>query len=176
MNAEQILRRATFSPCERYRYTLPRIADPATADRLCLFVCLNPSTADDMRNDPSVTRMVGYAQRWGFDGLLVGNAYAYRSTDPAALRRVWDPIGPDNDAWLTVMAKLSALTVIAWGTNCAPERAEAVRSLLVAAGTRPHYLKLTKGGEPWHPLYLPKKLGPLPWESRPRRSSDTDCD
>lgn len=167
MNLDQIMTRAQFSPCLQYRYTLPRwFESSALRDRICLFVCLNPSTADDERNDPSVSRMIGYAQGWGYDGLLVGNAYAYRSTDPRGLKRMGYPIGQDNDAWLVAMAKLASLTVIAWGNHCTPARAERVRSLLQDAGADLHYLKLTKRGEPWHPLYLRKDLSPQPWAKR----------
>lgn len=158
----RILTRATFSPCGRYRYTLPRIANPSTADRLCLFVMLNPSTADDERNDPTVTRAITYSQAWGYDGLLVGNVYAWRSTDPRALRAAEDPVGAENDYYLGLMAAISSTIVCAWGNHCAPARAAAVRSLM--SNFQPlHYLRLNKGGSPCHPLYLPANLRPQPW-------------
>jgi hypothetical protein len=171
---DRLLTRAIFSEDRRYRFSLPRMFDPRgaeRADRLCLFVMLNPSTADDERNDPTVTRAIGYAQGWGYDGLLVGNVYGFRSTDPRALRGEKDPVGIENDAYLCAMACLSSLIVCAWGTHVPDERADAVRSLLEQV--RPlHFLRLNKGGSPCHPLYLPSALKPQPWN----RSSATACD
>jgi hypothetical protein len=89
---------AVFSTCRRYRYVLRRIWDRSTPP--AMFVGLNPSTADEVKDDPTVRRCIGYAKRWGFGGLIMTNIFAFRSTDPNALVELDDPVGPRNDAWL----------------------------------------------------------------------------
>ena len=94
---------AVFSECRRYRYVLRRIWDREKSP--AMFVGLNPSTADEVRNDPTVTRCIGYAQRWGAGGLIMTNIFAFRSTDPNGLLAIEDPVGPLNNRWLKRLQK-----------------------------------------------------------------------
>ena len=89
---------AAFSPCGRYRWWLERLWQPA-APRL-IFIGLNPSRADGQRDDPTLRRVVGFAQRWGFGSLEVLNLLALISPSPAVLRRATDPVGAEADFWL----------------------------------------------------------------------------
>lgn len=139
----------------RYRYLLSRSwgAGPMAA-----FVMLNPSTADASENDPTIRRCIGFANSWGYAGLLVANLYAYRSTSPANLWLQDDPVGPDNDRHLREMLGGELLVVAAWGANARPDR---VAQFWELAGDREvHALRVTKGGAPGHPLYLPATLTP----------------
>jgi hypothetical protein len=85
---------AEFSECQQYRYTLWRTWD-SQADRV-MFIGLNPSTADETEDDPTIRRCIRFAKDWGYGGILMMNAYAYRSTAPRGLKQVTDPIGPRN--------------------------------------------------------------------------------
>lgn len=154
-------RGAAFSPCRRYRYALWRMWDEERP--IVLFVCLNPSAADEARDDPTVRRCLGYARAWGFGGLRLANLFALRATDPAALRRADDPTGPANDRWIARMAQGASRVVLAWG-NQGGERGDAVRARL----PDPHCLRLTRSGQPAHPLYLPASLVPVPFAPCPR--------
>ena len=87
---------AVYSDCERYRYALTRVWDPL-GPRLS-FVMLNPSTATEVQNDPTVERCERRARALGFGGFRVTNIFAWRDTDPRKMRAAADPIGPDNDA------------------------------------------------------------------------------
>ena len=87
---------AVYSDCEVYRYLLTRIWDE-TAPR-ALFVMLNPSTATEVQNDPTVERCERRARALGFGGFRVTNIFAYRATDPRVMRAQADPVGPENDA------------------------------------------------------------------------------
>jgi hypothetical protein len=159
-----------FSECETYRYTLERTWEKFPV-RYCMFLMLNPSTADDVKNDPTIIRCVNYAKAWGYDGLYVGNLYGFRATQPQDMWYRWrqqeDIIGPDNDMWLRKMARKSEIIVAAWGSQAIPERVVYVRTLLnLTRTTDLHYLQLCANGMPSHPLYLNGKLKPQKWKQK----------
>jgi hypothetical protein len=139
---------ADFSPCRTWRYGLWRRWDERP---LLAFIGLNPSTADETRNDPTVRRCIGFARSWGYGGLLMLNAYGLRSTDPAGLWRVDDPVGPGHDERMREHAAQASACVAAWGVHCESSRAARVCEVI---GRRVDCLGLTKGGAPRHPLYL----------------------
>lgn len=153
-------RGALFSSCGTWRYTLKRAWGTGGA---CLFVMLNPSTADLQHDDPTVAKCQRYARRWGYDELRVANIFALRATDPRALYDHADPVGPDNDDWILRQAADADLIVCAWGTHGAyrDRGAEVARTL--AAHHALHALTITKGGHPGHPLYLSESSPPIPW-------------
>jgi hypothetical protein len=117
-----------------------------------MVVGLNPSTADEVKNDPTVTRCINYARAWGFGGLVMMNAFAIRGTDPGVLREVPDPVGPENDFWLSRMAEGARLILVAWGNyGLWADRQARVLSLIER---EVYCLGVTKAGAPRHPLYL----------------------
>lgn len=163
--------RAVLSPDGVYRYVLERLFQPEL-DRnrgRVLFVMLNPSTADELQDDPTVRRCVGFAQTWGFTELGVVNLFGLRSTSPAALYDVnVDPVGADNDHWIKVEARRADLAVCAWGVHGRHlDRDRAVLALLADAGVRPHALGLTRDLQPRHPLYMRGDAEPLAYRGRP---------
>ncbi len=144
-----MLRTAVFSQCRKYRYSLSRIWDPQFSK--VLFIGLNPSTADEHHDDPTVRRCIGFARKWGFGGLILVNLFGYRSTNPAGLLKANDPVGPRNDKHILAGAGAATRVVIAWGTKGSLfARDQHVLSLLPNA----HCLGVTKDGHPKHPLYL----------------------
>ena len=147
-----------FSKNRIYRYTLVRHL--SNSKKTVFFLCLNPSTADEVNNDPTVTRCIGYARDWGFGKLLLGNIFAIRSTDPNLLYNVDNPIGYENDKWIKNMAKYSDLIIGAWGNH---GKLNSRSSQILNLISNIHCLKKTKLGEPSHPLYLSKKLKPIPF-------------
>jgi hypothetical protein len=150
---------ALFSECRRWRYLLWRCWDESKP--AANFLMLNPSTADEVRLDPSCTRARNYAERWGFGAVLITNIFAWRSTDPAVLRVVENPVGRGNDRAIVKAAKEAKLVVCAWGNHgMHRERARRVVALLRRHGISLHALKMNGGGEPAHPLYLPASLTP----------------
>lgn len=150
---------AVISDDSRYRYLLTRRW--AMHGKTVGFICLNPSTADASSDDPTVRKCVRMAKRWGGAKLLIANLFAFRSTDPANLHSAIDPVGPENDEWLSRVAAESDILVAAWGTN----GALLGRNDEVAARfcNKLHALRLTKDGHPSHPLYLPEGLPPFRW-------------
>lgn len=153
---------AVYSPCEAYRYLLTRVWDPAGAK--ALFVMLNPSTATEVQNDPTVERCERRARALGFGAFRVTNIFAFRATDPKVMRAAADPVGPGNDTAIRVSVGWADRVVCAWGTHGAHlERGRAVEALLRSTGVPLHHLGLTKDGQPKHPLYIGYDVQPMPW-------------
>ena len=153
---------AIYSDCERYRYALTREWD---ADgRRVLFVMLNPSTATEVQNDPTVERCERRARALGYGGLRVPNIFACRDTDPKLMRAAADPIGPDNDAAIAEGCAWADDVIAAWGTHGAHlSRGAAVETLLRASQRPLLHLGLSKAGHPKHPLYISYSQKPEAW-------------
>lgn len=156
---------ASFSPDRRYRYWLESKLDGG--DGVCMFVMLNPSTADETRSDPTVTRCKGFARRWGYGALWVCNIFALRSTSPDALRENPDPTGPLNDGHILRYARGADTIVCAWGNHgLHGGRGERVMRMLEGEGLsgRMCHLGLTGRDQPRHPLYLRADTRPVGFE------------
>jgi hypothetical protein len=155
-------RSADFSPCRTYRYRLLR----RWADGPMLNVIgLNPSTADETKDDPTIRRCIGFAKSWGYSGLIMTNLCAFRSTDPAGLLVAEHPEGPMNRWWLRHEALASGLVLAAWGAH--PVAVDLGRRVMrvTLEGIALHCLGLTQGGAPRHPLYVSKTTQPIPFEA-----------
>lgn len=125
---------------------------------------LNPSTADDIENDPTVERCVRRAVAMGYGGLRVANLFALRSTDPTQLYLSDDPVGPENDTAILDAAKTSDMVICAWGGHGNHlGRGDTVRHLLINAGVTPYRLVMNSDGTPKHPLYVAYSVQPKPW-------------
>ncbi|MGO9600706.1 MAG: DUF1643 domain-containing protein [Isosphaeraceae bacterium] len=148
---------AELSHCLLYRYALWRRWGSGPQ---VLFVMLNPSTADEKTDDPTVRRCIGFAKAWGFRSLAIGNLFAFRTSSPAALSACTDPVGHENDRWLRLLHEESSLTIAAWGNHGRLlGRNSAVSSNLPSL----HILGLTVLSEPRHPLYVRSNVLPRHW-------------
>ena len=153
---------AIYSDCERYRYVLTRVWDPG--GRKALFVMLNPSTATEVQNDPTVERCERRARTLGFGGFRVCNIFAWRETDPKIMRGAADPVGPANDPAIRESCFWADTIICAWGTHGAHlDRGPAVERLMRATGRPLHHLGLTRDGHPKHPLYIGYTVAPMDW-------------
>ncbi len=154
---------AVYSDCEHYRYTLTRTWDET--GQKALFIMLNPSTATEVQNDPTVERCERRARALGFGAFRVTNIFAWRDTDPRAMRASADPVGPANDAAILDSCPWADRIICAWGSHGAHlDRGAAVETLLRATGLPLYHLGLTKHGHPKHPLYIAYTQQPRPWD------------
>lgn len=150
--------RALFSECERYRYLLSREWSPGPT----LVCCgLNPSTASHVTEDRTMGKVIGFASRWGYGSLVMVNLYAWRATDPRELAKSPDPIGPDNQRVLEVVARHARAVLCAWGQGGRDGRGQEVARMFLRRRTRLICLGLTRNGEPLHPLYQPNSARPI---------------
>ena len=150
---------AVISECKKYRYSLSRIWNEN--EETVTFVCLNPSTADADKDDPTIRRCINFSKDWGCGGLYMVNLFAFRATDPNDMKQAVDPIGPDNNMWLREIAFKSNIIIAGWGNDGAFKNRDSEVKNFLAQIKKLQYLKLTKQGHPWHPLYLKKNLTPI---------------
>lgn len=153
---------AVYSDCERYRYSLTRVWDEG--GRKVLFIMLNPSTATEIQNDPTVERCERRARTLGFGAFQVTNIFAWRDTDPKNMRAAVEPVGPENDATILNGCGWADMIICAWGTHGAHlQRGQQVEKLLRATSEPLYQLGLTKDGHPKHPLYIAYAEQPALW-------------
>lgn len=165
---------AVISPCGKYRYQLWREwrgthdpknwhwygandgdGHPLGEPKPCVFIMLNPSTADGDTDDPTIRRCVSFAKAWNFERLEVVNLFAYRATDPSVVLKLSadEAIGPMNHDYVTDSAERAGRIVCAWGAKGGYLGQD--QTVLGWCETAPTFaLKLTKDGHPWHPLYV----------------------
>jgi hypothetical protein len=169
MNLEDLITLpAMFSADRKYRYSLRR--DIGGSGNPVLFIMLNPSTADETQDDPTIRRCKGFARQWDASTLYIANLFALRATDPEAMKAHPYPIGALNPEVLSCLAMHVGLyehgkVVLAWGANGAHlSRGAKVASFL--AGLCPlHHLGATQHGQPKHPLYLKANTQLVLWEA-----------
>lgn len=148
---------AVFSPCRRYRFELWRRWAPGPYIN---FIGLNPSTADENTDDPTIRRCIGYAKYWGYNAICMTNLFAFRATDPADMLAEFLPVGDDNDVTLARIAKGAAMTVAAWGVpGSHMDRGRDVARLIPNLKC----LGRNRDGSPKHPLYLRADMMPEPF-------------
>jgi hypothetical protein len=158
-------RTAVFSPCLTYRYHLQETWGPGPTQT---WLMLNPSTADEMRNDPTVARCQKRAERGGFGSFGVLNLFALRSTDPKGLYCIPDPIGPHNTSTILQVAQAThtggGQLVCAWGNHGAWQaRADEILTILRTHAIPLFTLGTNANGSPKHPLYVPDKTPLTPF-------------
>ena len=165
-------RSAVISICQLFRYELRRVWND---DLPLLVVCmLNPSTADDEKEDMTLLALIHFATLWGYGGLLVVNLYGYRSSKPTEMfAQGQKAFGPDNDNYIKAVIEYAAANggrmLAAWGNdghvggyyNYVAQLAREERVALVCLGT-------TNSGQPKHPMArgkhrIPRDQMPIVW-------------
>ena len=145
-----------MSPDKRYRYWLEaKVSDHD--GRVCMFLMLNPSTADAVKSDSTVSTCKRFARDWGYGTMRVCNLFALRSPYPRILKESTDPVGPENDGWIVRNARDADVILCAWGNHGSLlDRNTQVQQMLELEGLsgKIRHLGLTKMGQPRHPLRL----------------------
>lgn len=147
-------RKTIFSPDRVHRYTLWREFN-LFSSKFVQFIGLNPSTADEQADDPTIRRCIGFAQSWGYGAICMTNLFAFRATLPQVMKEAADPLGPDNMKWINAVAQEADLIVAAWGVD--GDFRKQHREVLQAAIDWPkpiHCLAVTQSRQPKHPLYI----------------------
>jgi hypothetical protein len=150
---------AIFSADKKFRYVLYRYWNMEKP--IMTFVGLNASSAGRINNDPTVWRLIGFADRWGCGRLCVVNLSAYINIHPP----ITFPIDHENEDYLRIHLEATdykRLFLVGWGANGTKllDRIKLVLSLI----KDPMCLGITKSGQPVHPLYIPWDRKLIPYE------------
>lgn len=150
---------ADFSPCRTYRYALWRHWNWQGHANCVMFIGLNPSTADEEKNDTTISKCIGFAKKFGYGGIYMLNLFAFRSTYPTDLIGVSDPIGPGNEEAFGYYRSRVGLIVAAWGSVSTKLRVGLHCSRRIGEVTQAidrvmNCLGRTQDGSPRHPSRL----------------------
>lgn len=138
--------------------------DLPNAAQFVQFIGLNPSTADETNNDPTVRRCIAFAKSWGYGSMCMTNIFAFRATDPEVMKSERFPFGDENSKHILSVGSEAALIIAAWGTHGAYlSHGNNVRKMFSHQGLQLHHLGLTRHGHPKHPLYLKATTQPTLW-------------
>ncbi len=125
-----------------------------------MFIGLNPSTADEVEDDRTISRCISYAKQWGYGGIIMANLFAYRTPYPVEMMKSQDPIGQENDFWLRKLADQASMTVAMWGNlGTFRDRGNEVAKMFPEL----QCLQITGAGQPHHTRSLPNGLLPMPY-------------
>lgn len=156
---------AKFSPCRKWRYSLWRTWDHEKPK--AVFIGLNPSTADEKKNDPTIRRCIGFTKAWGYGTYIMLNLFGFRATDPKDMKACDEPIGQGNDKEIIRLCHRADLIVGCWGAHGGyKDRDLEVLELLGNQDLELYCLGVTKNGYPKHPLYLSGDEFPVRYEGR----------
>lgn len=172
MNDLYYEREASLSDCGNYRWSLSHNWDPSMRLPWIGWVMLNPSTADATIDDPTIRRCVAFSQAWGFGGMTIRNLFALRATDPDELARsIIEPVGEHGDKCIRqLLHGICPLVVCAWGTRGGylKRDAQVMKILREDPALKTVCLGKSKGGHPWHPLYIKGDTRPIPFVEVPK--------
>jgi len=149
---------AILSEDRKYRYVLSRIWDETKPK--VMIIGLNPSTADETEDDPTIGRCISFSKSWGYGGVYMLNLFAFRATQPKDMFNTQNPIGLENNSYIEIYSKKVEKIVCAWGNHgIYKNRGNEIREKF----DKLFYLTLNQTGEPAHPLYLKFELVPKKW-------------
>jgi hypothetical protein len=157
-----IFRHAEISDCGRFRYTLTRSWFNATdSERYITYIGLNPSTADGLKDDATIRRLIAFTKSFGYNGFEIRNLYAIRATDPKTIDYS-DLTEFGNHFRLTNC--IGDIIVFCWGANRRwPEWQHKIQKLEEWYKGKIYCFGNNKDGSPKHPLYLRSDIKLQPW-------------
>lgn len=169
LESREFTRFALFDETRKFRYVLRRSFVGSTAPhRLCVW--MNPSDADDKKDDASIRVGMSFARRWGDGGIVVINVMDLVLTDSRKLPGdQLDAIGIMHWDYVTQACagnygKIHNEVMCGWGDAGEGPVAAQMLQRLRFFGLVPCAIATTKRGNPCHPLRksLALPLLPLP--------------
>lgn len=152
---------AEFSSCRKYRYALWRIWNSELP--LVAFIGLNPSKANEIETDRTVSTVMEYAKRWGKGGFYMMNCFAFVSTKPELLVTSDPAHEMINQNRLQEVGEKCDLIIFAWGAFKIVKE-KGMDTMLSKIFPEAKALRINNDGSPHHPLYLGMNIIPKKFE------------
>jgi len=143
---KHIIRKAKLSYNKKHRYSLKRIWDKDKPK--ALFIMLNPSLADNYKDDPTIRRLIKFAKLYGYGGFYVGNLFSYITPYPKDLADKDLSFSKKNLKEIRKMIALTKAVVYGWGNSF--EEPDWLKKNV----SKPKCFGKNKNQTPKHPLYL----------------------
>ena len=147
-----------FGPDGKYRYVLSRVWDEELP--FVMFIGLNPSTADNENDDPTIRKLITYCKSWGYGGFYITNLFAYVSSDPKVLKSIPNPVGVMNDSYIIGFSEHCKMVVCMWGNKGTLYNRDVYVIHLLIQTKKLYCFETSVHGNPKHPLYLKADLKP----------------
>lgn len=152
-------RGAIFSECRQHRYELWRIWDEENP--LVMFIGLNPSTANENDDDPTIKSVVRIAKSNGYGGVYMMNCFSYISTDPKGL--CFEDVANEwNNHLLVAVSSKCQDVIFAWG-NFPIVKEKGRDKELSNMFPNAKALHINANGSPKHPLYCKSSTPLMPF-------------
>ena len=142
-----MIREAEFSIDKKERYSLKREWDKSK--NKILYIMLNPSKADDKKDDPTIRRLINFTKKFNYGGFLVGNIFTTITPNPKEIDKSKGISGRNLEELLKLINTVDQI-VYAWGNTT--EEPQLLKELVLS----PKCFGKNFNGTPKHPLYLPK--------------------
>lgn len=132
-------------------------------------VGVNPSTAGVEKNDQTIRKDIGFAERLGWRKIIKVNKFAFRAKDVRQLAKAFDPIGRENDHHLAQAFAEADLIVPCWGPLAKlPKRLRRryleVCRIAVRSGKPIKCLGTANDGQPRHTCMLAYETPLIDWK------------
>lgn len=142
-----------------HRYILP-----SEGDNPLVVIGVNPSTANETEPDPTVRKVMGFAEQNGFDSFIMLNVYPQRSTDFCGVPQIRNEDLHQKHLLevKTFLSEYKELHVLVSFGTLITQRSylldcfQDIVDMLQHNGRKVHWCQigaLTKDGHPRHPLY-----------------------
>ena len=142
-----MIREAKFCNTKKNRYYLKREWDNSKG--LLLYLMLNPSIADEKKDDPTIRRLISFTKKFNYGGFLVGNIFTTITPNPKEIDRSKEISDKNFKELFKLINKVDQI-IYAWGNTV--EEPQLLKELVL----NPKCFGKNLNGTPKHPLYLPK--------------------
>ena len=141
-----------------------------------MFIGLNPSQANSVINDKTLTRIINFSSRWNYKNIYVINLFGLISKSPSQLLKNKDPVGRNNDLIILKVLEFWRENIncdlwLGWGDKeklykrdrIVLKIIKVIKDLSKLESKENNYsrrvlsLGVCKKGSPRHPLYMPNE-------------------
>lgn len=145
---------AIFSDNRTHRYVLWRKWQ--IHGKHVMFIGLNPSRANEVKNDLTITKLIHFAKSWGYGGIYMTNLFSIIEPDSGFIKTLTNEnyksyIRTETESWLDHVWGRSEETVFCWGNF--PNIQFRAEEIIKRFGPAMCFGK-TKSGAPKHPVRL----------------------